>query len=185
MSKLLFIRISAIIVLIGITSYVIAQDRPRDVSEENPSPYLDLLPESYRTIILSSDSIEWMLIDGWCLDDSLVSRLGEPFGEILCKLRSNDSVTNAQVKDLLLSPESFQNDSIVKECTYIPDFGILFISETDSLLVSYSLYCDICRFQTKNEYWDFDGTLIRSELLKLLREEFPSDKFVRNITRRL
>jgi len=77
----------------------------------------------------------------------------------------------------------FKSDTIVKECTYIPDFGVMFIAETDSLIVSYSSYCDMCRFQSKDGFWDFDGTSIRDELYRLLKAEFPKDKYVRNITR--
>lgn len=185
MSRRLFLIISSILLFVGISSYAITQAKTQDSAVENPSPYSDILPESYRVTILSADSIEWMIIDGWTPNDSSVSRLGEPIGEILCSHLSKDSVANDKIRDLLLSPSSFQNDTIVKECTYIPDFGVMFYSETDSLLVSYSSYCDMCRFQSKDGFWDFDGTSIRNELFLLLKAEFPKDKYVRNITRRI
>lgn len=185
MSRRLFFIISSISLFLGITAYALAQEKTQDSVIENPSPYSDILPESYRVAILSADSVEWMIIDGWTPNDSSVSRLGEPIGEILCSHLSKDSVANDKIRDLLLSPSLFQNDTIVKECTYIPDFGVMFIAETDSLIVSYSSYCDMCRFQSKDGFWDFDGTSIRDELYRLLKAEFPKDKYVRNITRRL
>lgn len=185
MVKRFLLLISATVLLVGIASYAIAQNKSQDSNIQNPSPYSDTLPEAYRATILSADSIEWMLIDGWTPNDSLAIRLGEPVGEILSSHFSTDSIAKEQIKDLLLSLGSFQADSLVKECTYVPDFGVLFISCSDSLYVSYSTYCDMCRFQSKDEFWDFDGTLIRDDLFRLVKNEFPKDKYIRNITRRL
>ncbi len=185
MAKRFLLLISTTILLVGIASYAIAQNKPQEPTIENPSPYSDILPETYRATILSADSVKWMIIDGWTPNDSLMFCLGEPIGEILSSHISKDSIANEQIKELLLFPDFFQANSLVKECTYIPDFGVLFISGSDSLYVSYSTYCDICRFQSKDEFWDFDGTLIRNNFLKILRNEFPKDKYIRNITRRL
>ena len=185
MAKWLFLLISATVSLVGIASYAIAQNNTTNPTIENPSPYSDLLPEKYRATILSADSVEWMLIDGWTQNDSMMFRLGEPIGEILSSHLSKDSSANELIKELLLSPVSFQNDSLVKECTFIPDFGALFICGSDSLFVSSSVYCDICRFQSKDEFWDFDGTLIRNYLFQLIKNKFPKDKYIRNITRKL
>lgn len=185
MAKRFLLTILATILLIGIASYAIAQNQSQDPTIENPSPYSNTLPEAYRAIILSADSVEWMIIDGWTPIDSLMFSLGEPVGEILSSHFSKDSIAKEQIKDLLLSPASFQPDKLAKECTYIPDFGVLFISGSDSLYVSYSTYCDMCRFQSKDEFWDFDGTLIRDDLFRLVKNEFPKDKYIRNITRRL
>lgn len=185
MVKRFLLLISATVLLVGIASYAIAQNKSQDSNIHNPSPYSDTLPEAYRATILSADSIEWMLIDGWAPNDSLAIRLGEPVGEILSSHFSTDSIAKEQIKDLLLSLGSFQADSLVKECTYVPDFGVLFISSSDSLYVSYSTYCDMCRFQSKDEFWDFDGTLIRDDLFRLVKNEFPKDKYIRNITRGL
>lgn len=182
--RFLFIAIAPALA-VTITSFAVAQGRPKGEIIENPTPYSELLPELYRATILSADTIEWMLIDGWTLNDSLIYSLGEPVGEILSREFAKDSVATGYVKKLLLDPTSFQNDSIVKECTYIPDFGVLFKSGTDSLLVSYSSYCDICRFQTVEDYYEFDGTLIRDDLFLILKKKFPKDKYVRNITRSL
>lgn len=185
MSKRSFFITTAIALAAIVATFAVAQSRPKCGIVENPSPYSKLLPENYRATILSADTIEWMLIDGWVLNDSLIYSIGEPVGEILLRELMNDSISKENVKNLLLDPTSFQNDSIVKECTYVPDFGILFKSRTDSLLVSYSSYCDICRFQTDEDYYEFDGSLIRDDLFLILKNEFPKDKYVRNITRRL
>lgn len=184
-AKRIILFIPATMLLGGVTSYAIPQGKNQASIEENPSPYSDLLPDSYRAAILGADSIFWMLIDGWTPSDSTDNLPGKHIGEILDKRLSNDSVLNEDIKDLLLAPTSFQNDSIVKECTYIPDFGIIFVSGADSLIVSYSAYCDMCRFQTKDEFLDYDGTLVRDSLFSMLKKEFPKDKYVRNITRHL
>ncbi len=185
MSKRSLFITTAIALSVIITSFAFAQDRPKGGMVENPSPYSELLPENFRATIISADTIEWMLIDGWVINDSLLYSLGEPVGEILLRKLAKDSIDIEHVKNILLNPTSFQNDSVVKECTYIPDFGVLFKMGEDSLLVSYSSYCDICRFQTSEEYYEFDGTLIRDDLFLILKKEFPKDKYVRNITRRL
>lgn len=185
MEKRYLLLISATVLLVGIASYAIAQNKSQEINIENPSPYSNTLPEAYRATILSADSVEWMILDGWTHNDSMMFRLGEPLGEILGSHLSKDSIAKEQIKDLLLSPSSFHADSLVKECTYIPDFGVLFISGSDLLYVSYSTYCDMCRFQSKDEFWDFDGTLIREDLFRLVKNEFPKDKYIRNITRRL
>lgn len=183
-NKSLFVTI-VIALVVTITSFGIAQGNSKGEQIGNPSPYSELLPENFRATIISADTIEWMLIDGWAVNDSLLYSLGEPVGEILLRKLAKDSVDIEHVKNILLNPTSFQNDSVVKECTYVPDFGALFKTGADSLLVSYSSYCDICRFQTAEEYYEFDGTLIRDDLFLILKKEFPKDKYVRNITRRL
>ena len=185
MTKRIILLISAILFMAGVTSYAITRGKAQESIEESPSPYSELLPDSYRTAILSADSIYWMLIDGWTPSDSTNNVPGKPIGEILDKRLSNDSVLNENIKDLLLTPTSFSNDSMVKECTFIPDFGIMFVSGSDSLVMSYSTYCDMCRFQTKNDFWDYDGTLLRDSLFSMLKKEFPRDKYIRNITRHL
>lgn len=74
---------TAIALAVTITSFAVAQGRPKGEISENPSPYSELLPENYRATILSADTIEWMLIDGWVLNDSLIYSIGGPVGEIL------------------------------------------------------------------------------------------------------
>lgn len=50
----------ALAILVGVTTYAVAQDCKHDTNVENPSPYSDVLPDSYRVIILSADTVEWM-----------------------------------------------------------------------------------------------------------------------------
>lgn len=155
---------------------------------QNNNPILpqSCIPDKYSRIINQADSLQWTLIDSWTPIDSAINYLGnESVGEILQSKISTDSLLNKITKRVLLSPESFRNDSIIKESVFMPDFGILFIADTDSLLVSYSLYCDLCRFQNRDGYIDYNGENVRDELLILLKELFPKDKFVRNVTRRL
>ena len=67
MTKRIILLISAILFMAGVTSYAITRGKAQESIEESPSPYSELLPDSYRTAILSADSIYWMLIDGWYL----------------------------------------------------------------------------------------------------------------------
>jgi hypothetical protein len=155
------------------------------VEHSNPIPYNDLLPDSIRTIILSADSLKWILIDSWSDSCSTVLKSGEPIGEILLCNIVVDSIQNERIKDILTSHDSFQNDSDIKESTFIPDFGIIFSSADKTVIVSYSLYCDLCRFQWRDQILDLDGEAIRTRFIKCLREAFPKDKFVRDISTRL
>lgn len=152
----------------------------------NPSPTKTCISDKYCSAIRNTDSIQWLIIDSWTPTDSAVVYLGhESVGEILNSRISSDSLVNKLTSEVLLSPISFQDDSVVKESVFMPDFGILYVKDSDSLLVSYSLYCDLCRFQNSEGYIDYNGENVRDELLILLKELFPKDKFVRNVTRSL
>lgn len=151
----------------------------------NDSPYNELLPENIRSTILSTDSIIWILVDPWIHNDSVVNIWGEHFGEILYDKTTRSSSINENLQDLLVSPDSFLNDSIVKESVFMPDFGVIFINSSDTVIVSYSLYCDICRFQTAECILDLNGESIRNSFILNLKDVFPKDKFVRNISKRL
>ena len=100
-----------------------------DLESENPSPFNELLSENFRTTILSAESVQWI----------------------------TDSIINNSISEVLTSPVSFQQDSVTKESTFMPDFGVMFITPSDTVLVSYSLYCDICRFQRNDELIDLNG----------------------------
>lgn len=151
----------------------------------NDSPYCELLPENIRSTILSTDSLIWILIDPWIYNDSVTNLWGEHFGEILYDETTTGTSINENIKDLLVSQDSFQNDSIVKESVFMPDFGVIFKNSSDTVIVSYSLYCDICRFQTAEGILDLNGEGVRNAFIINLKKVFPKDKFVRNISKRL
>ncbi len=151
----------------------------------NDSPYSELLSENVRSTILSTDSLIWILVDPWIYNDSVANIWGEHFGEILCNKTTSCTFINENIKDLLVSQDSFQNDSIVKESVFMPDFGVIFKNSSDTVIVSYSLYCDICRFQTAERILDLNGEGIRNSFILNLKKVFPKDKFVRNISKRL
>lgn len=155
-----------------------------DLESENPSPFNELLSENIRATILSADSVQWMLIDSWVDNDSVIVMYGQPLGEILCSTIVTDSIINGSISEVLTSPASFQQDSVTKESTFMPDFGVMFITPSDTVLVSYSLYCDICRFQRHDELIDLNGEIVRKDLIAILKEIFPKDKFVRNLSRK-
>lgn len=174
--------------VIGAFSYISAQNTPKlqrgDYDSENSSPFNELLSENIRTIILSADSIQWLLIDPWVDNDSVTTLFGQPLGEILCSTIVRDSTINSRISEIVTSPMSFQQDSLTKESTFMPDFGAMFISPTDTVLVTYSLYCDICRFQCDDKLIDLNGEIIRKDLIATLKDIFPKDKFIRNLARK-
>lgn len=173
--------------IVGAFSYIKAQNtvqiQGEDLDSDNPSPFNELLSENIRATILSADSVQWILIDPWVDNDSVSSMFGQPLGEVLCSKVVCDSTINNQISETLTSPAAFQKDSLTKESTFMPDFGAIFITPSDTVVVSYSLYCDICRFQRIDELIDLDGEIIRKDLIGALREIFPKDKFVRNLVR--
>lgn len=180
-------NIITVFVLVALSvSFVFARDTVKGIQNDNPATTNSCIPETYASLICNPDSIQWVIIDPWTPSDSALVYLGnEPIGEILNSEISSNSRLNELTEEILLSPTSFQNDSIVKESVFMPDYGILYMADSDSLLVSYSLYCDLCRFQNKDGYIDYNGENVRDELLIILRELFPKDKFVRNVTRSL
>lgn len=124
MSKRSLFITTTIVLALTLTSFAVTQSGSKDEIIENPTPYSELLPENYRATILSADTIEWVLIDGWILNDSLIYSLGEPVGEILLRKLAKDSIGTENLKKLLLDPSAFHNDSVVKECTYIRDVKV-------------------------------------------------------------
>lgn len=173
---------------IGAFSYISAQNTSnlnnKDCEAENPAPFNTLLSENIRATILSADSVTWFLIDPWVDNDSVTALFGQPLGEILSASIVRDSIINDRVSDIFTSAASFEVDSLTKESTFMPDFGAMFISSNDTVLVSYSLYCDICRFQRNDELIDLNGEIIRKDVVSALKEIFPKDKFVRNLARK-
>ena len=173
---------------IGAFSYISAQNISnldnKDYESENPAPFNTLLSDNIRATILSADSVMWCLIDPWVDNDSVTALFGQPLDEILCATLVRDSVLIDRISEILTTPASFKVDSLTKESTFMPDFGAMFICSTDTVLMSYSLYCDICRFQRDDELIDLNGEIIRKDLIATLKEIFPKDKFVRNLARK-
>ncbi len=179
---------AVVIGTIGTTSYIAAQESASSVSDvasnENPTPYNNLLSENFRTTILSADSVKWLLIDPWAYGDSSNILLVESLGEILCSKTVIDSISINRISEVLTSYDSFRQDSLARESTFLPDFGAIFFTCNDTVTVSYSLYCDICRFQSDEDYVDLNGEYVREGFIENLRAVFPNDKFVRNLSRK-
>lgn len=178
-----------ILCVVGTCSYMSAHTEfikdDKSIEQIVLSQSTEILPEKVRNIIMSADSVKGFLIDSWTPNDSITMMFGEAFGEVLQTKTVEDSLMVKSFSDMLVSPDSFQNEGMVKESTFMPDFAVLFISQRDSVIVSYSLYCDICRFQSRDEVIDLDGEKIRNEFIRSLKGVFPKDKFVRNISKRL
>lgn len=180
--------IITIISIISTFSYISAKTSSNltrgDIESENPSAFNELLSENIRTTIINADSVKWILIDPWVENDSITVLFGQPLGEVLFSTVVRDSTINIRFSEIITSPDAFRQDSLIKESTFMPDFGGLFMTPSDTVLVAYSLYCDICRFQRNEELIDLNGEIVRKDFIYVLKEIFPKDKFIRNIARK-
>ncbi|MCM1377706.1 MAG: hypothetical protein NC097_02605 [Clostridium sp.] len=146
------------------------------------SPAADVrsaLTERMASIINDADTIFWHLYDPW-KPVEMVGRAAEPF-EVLDSGALNDSVANAALKSAITLPESLPMSMFARNCTFMPDFGVVFVSDGDTVTLSYSTYCDDCRIRDARGFVQTDGANIFPLLLKELQQVFPNDKFVRSL----
>ena len=87
------------------------------------------------------------------------------YGEVLSKVILKDKATIKLASNLFSAPQSFEIHEMVKNCAHMPDAVIIFHSKKGEVKVSYSFYCDVCRFAQGNEYNDFDGDKVRLKFL--------------------
>lgn len=149
---------------------------------EDDSKQISVIPISIRSIIQNSDTVRWMLIDPiFNQEDSSIVVL-KSHGEILDE--KVDTMVDRKIKLIatLVSPYSFEKDSVVKNCIFMPDIAIEFVKNDSISIVSYSFYCDVCRFSQGDEYYDFNGESVREELLQMAMELFPKDRYLRKIS---
>jgi len=140
------------------------------------------IPQEYLNVIENSNTIEWMLLDAYSDKPDTTLLIGG--GEVL--LSKTDSVREriGAVISTLTYKESFPSSDHVKESAFMPDLAMRFIYDSDTVVVAYSFYCDLCRFQKGYKYIDYDGENIRKEILKVTLQIFPNDKYIRGLNRR-
>lgn len=140
-----------------------------------------VVPESYLKVMKSADSVCFVMIDPWVED---AKDWMDGYGEVLNEVTLKDKKIILSAYDLLSDPKSFEIRDVVKNCVHMPDVVIIFHSKNGDVKVSYSFYCDVCRFAKNETYDEFDGELIRSKFLEIVRKAFPKDRYVRYLIKR-
>lgn len=141
-----------------------------------------IISREYLGIIEESDSLVWYLLDPMNEDTTAV-RMND-MGEIItCQTDTVVERCNA-LKATLVYPESFAKNDKVKESTFLPDVAVCFYSKNDVVTLSYSFYCNVCRFERSGKYQDMDGELIRKTIIQMASEVFPKDRYLRNLKRK-
>jgi outer membrane murein-binding lipoprotein Lpp len=141
-----------------------------------------VVPDEFINVIENSDSVVWYILDAFSETPDTTLMIGG--GEVLNS--KVDSLTDRvdALASMLTNNESFPKSDHIKESTFLPDMAMKFTHETETIVVAYSFYCDLCRFQKGHIYRDYDGELIRKHLLQLALEVFPNERFLRDLNRR-
>ena len=140
-----------------------------------------VVPENYLKVMQTADSVSFLLIDPWVED---AKDWMDGYGEVLSKVILKDKATIKLASNLFSAPQSFEIHEMVKNCAHMPDAVIIFHSKKGEVKVSYSFYCDVCRFAQGNEYNDFDGDKVRLKFLELVQKAYPKDRYVRYMIKR-
>lgn len=136
----------------------------------------------YLNAIERANFIEWMLLDPFSNNPDTTLMIGG--GEVLFRKTDSTKERVDAVISTLTNKKSFPASDYVKESTFMPDLALRFIYDKDTVIVAYSFYCDLCRFQKGYKYADYDGEKIRKELLRLSLQIFSNDKYLRELNRR-
>lgn len=141
-----------------------------------------IIPPDYQNTIEGSSAIEWMLLDAFSDMPDTTLLIGG--GEVLSRKIDYAKETIAAVVSTLIRKDAFPASDHVKESTFMPDLAMRFVYKRDTVVVAYSFYCDLCRFQKGYKYVDYDGENIRNEILNVSLEIFPNDKYLRELKRK-
>ena len=140
-----------------------------------------VVPENYLKVIKSADSVSFVMIDPWVED---AKDWMDGYGEVLSWVTIKDKGIIQSAYNLFSDPKSFEIHDVVKNCAHMPDAVIIFHSKKGDVKVSYSFYCDVCRFAQGEKYDEFDGETIRKEFLEVVQKAYPKDRYVRYLIKR-
>lgn len=141
-----------------------------------------IISGEYLDIINESDSIVWYLLDPMSEDTTMLNN-DNYWETLMCCTDTIEERYNA-LKSTLTYPQSFMKNDMVKESTFLPDIAVFFYSKSAVVTFSYSFYCDICRFERDGKYQNADGELIRKSIIQMACENFPKDRYLRNLKRK-
>lgn len=142
-----------------------------------------IVPANIRAIIQNCDTVKWMLLDPMANKEDSTIKVLEGAGEILREETDTAAESRMQLVATLVSPYSFEKDSVLKNCTFLPDIAIEFIKNDSNAMVSYSFYCDVCRFSQGESYVDFNGETVRDDILRMALGQFPKDRYLRKLAK--
>ena len=111
-----------------------------------------VVPENYLKVMKSADSVSFVMIDPWVED---AKDWMDGYGEVLSKVTVKDKGFIQSAYNLFSDPKSFEIHDVVKNCVHMPDAVIIFHSKKGDVKVSYSFYCDVCRFAQGEKYDEF------------------------------
>ena len=86
--------------------------------------------------------------------------------------------------NLFADPESFKISNLVKNCVHMPDAVIVFHYKNNQIKVSYSFYCDMCRFTNGDDDVEFEGERVLLKFLELVQQAYPKDRYIRYLIKR-
>ncbi len=151
------------------------QARGGDTSNEK-----SVVPGKYLNAINKADSITIILIDPWSeAEENWMDGYGEKLNSKTCTCKQ----LKEELSSLLSNPKSFAANDMVKNCAFMPDAVVVFHTKSGNVMVSYSFYCDVCRFADAEQYKDFDGELIRDGFLTFLSKAYPKDRYIRYLVK--
>ena len=140
-----------------------------------------VVPKNYLKVMEVADSVSIVMIDPWVED---AKDWMDGYGEILSKVTLKDKGIIQSASNLFSDPKSFEIHDVVKNCAHMPDVVIIFHSKKGDVKVSYSFYCDVCRFAQGEKYDEFDGETIRMKFLEIVQKAYPKDRYVRYLIKR-
>ena len=140
-----------------------------------------VVPENYLKVIKSADSVSFVMIDPWVED---AKDWTDGYGEVLSWATIKDKGIIQSAYNLFSDPKAFEIHDVVKNCAHMPDVVIIFHLKKGDVKVSYSFYCDVCRFAQGERYDEFDGETIRMKFLEIVQKAYPKDRYVRYLIKR-
>ena len=146
-----------------------------------PEKGKSVVPENFLKVMKSADSVSFVMIDPWVED---AKDWMDGYGEVLSKVTVKDKGIIQSAFSLFSDPKSFVIRDVVKNCAHMPDAVIIFHSKKGDVKVSYSFYCDVCRFAQGEKYAEFDGETIRKKFIELVQKAYPKDRYVRYLIKR-
>lgn len=180
--RLKYILVFLVIIMDGCSSKAQKNESVKSANHAFAEENYWEVPDDYVGIIENSDSVVWYLLDAFSETPDTTLMIGG--GEVLDSKIDSLGERVGALASMLTFNESFPKSNHVKESAFLPDIAMKFTYGTETIVVAYSFYCDLCRFQKGHIYRDYDGELIRKPLLQLALEVFPKERFLRDLNRR-
>lgn len=134
-----------------------------------------IIPKDIQDQLSSSDSLSWYILDPM----EQLEDISQSFNGALI-LQQKTDVYITQISEFLLSPSSFSNSDLYKECVFLPDLGIRFYGKNNQTVdVMFSFYCNECKIISDKTIFTADCAKIRHQIIGYAKNVFPMDKYLR------